>query len=87
LTFYNSLEAQQKIFSHDFAIKNPDEGCDVQTVEVDFSGDDAQDRQLVEKVLVRLDSESQFSSQGAAILITSDAEGKNFIGLFNKTLF
>lgn len=85
LTFYNSLEAQKKIYSHDVHIKNPDEGCDVHTVEVCFDGEDA--KQLVEKVLVRLDSDSQFSSQGAAVLITSDADGKNFVALFNKTLF
>lgn len=29
LTFYNSLEDQKKIYSHDIEIKNPEEGCDI----------------------------------------------------------
>lgn len=32
LTFYESLEDSKKIFSHDVAIKNPDDGCDIQTL-------------------------------------------------------
>jgi hypothetical protein len=58
LTFYNSLEVSKNIFSHDISIKTPDEECDVQTVEIDFSGDDATKKQMIEKILVRLDGES-----------------------------
>lgn len=43
--------------------------------------------QLVEKVLVRIDGDSQFQSHGAAILITQDKDAKHMIALFNKTLF
>ena len=53
LTFYNSLEDQKKIKTQDVAIKNPSEGCQIQTLEVNF-GEDAD--QLVEKVLVHLDN-------------------------------
>jgi hypothetical protein len=56
LTFYNSLDDYKKIYSHDIEIRNPDEGCDVQTLEVDFSGEDGQ--QVVEKVLTRIDGDS-----------------------------
>ena len=38
LTFYESLEDSKKIYSHDVAIKNPEEGCDIQTLQVDFGG-------------------------------------------------
>jgi hypothetical protein len=63
LTFYESLEDAKKIFSHDVSLNKPDEGCDIQTLEVDFGGDDPANKQLVEKVLVRLDdAETQFSS-------------------------
>ena len=58
LTFYNSLEDQKKIYSHTVAIRNPEEGAAVQTVEVNFDGDDPDNKQLVEKVFSRLDEES-----------------------------
>jgi hypothetical protein len=87
MTFYNSLEQSLRIQTHDVAIKNPEEGCQVTTVVVDFSGDDQADPQLVEKVLVRLADEAEFTSQGAAILVTSDRDGKHLISLFNKTLY
>jgi len=88
LTFYESLEDSKKIFSHDVAIKNPDDGCDIQTLEVDFGGDDSANKQLVEKVLVRLDdTETQFSSQGATVLISQDKDAKDLIMLYNKSLF
>lgn len=87
MTFFNTLEQQNRIQSHDVAIQTPEEGCQVTTVEVDFSGEDADDKQLVEKILVRLQDDSEFSSQGAAVLVTSDKDGKNLISLMSKTLF
>ena len=58
LTFYNSLEDAKKIYSHTVAIRNPEEGAAVQTVEINFDGDDPDNKQLVEKVFTRLDEES-----------------------------
>lgn len=87
LTFYHSLEEEQKVFSHNVELRLPDEGCQVQTLEVDFSGDDAAAKQLVEKVLVRIDGDSQFQSHGAAVLISQDRDGKHLVALYNKTLF
>jgi len=85
LTFYNSLEDQKKIYTHEVAIKNPAEGCHIQSLEVDFGKDPDQ---LVEKVLVHLDNnETQFNSQGAVVLTTQDRDGKYPISIFNKTLF
>jgi hypothetical protein len=59
----------------------------VQTLEVDFSGDDEAAKQLVEKVLVRIDGDSQFQSHGAAVLISQDRDGKHLVALYNKSLF
>jgi hypothetical protein len=42
------------VYSHDIDIKVPEPGCDVTTLEVKFTGEDGA-RQLIEKVLVRLD--------------------------------
>jgi len=58
LTFYNSLEDQKKIYSHNVAVRNPEEGAAVQTVEINFDGEDPENKQLVEKVFTRLDEES-----------------------------
>lgn len=36
---------------------------------------------------MRLGDEAEFSSQGAAVLVTSDKDGKHLVALYNKTLF
>ena len=60
------------------AIRTPDEGCDVTTLEV---GEDQ--KQMVEKVLVRLhDVETEFSSQGACVVISQDKDCKHIIAVF-----
>jgi hypothetical protein len=83
LTFYESLEDPKRIFTQDVAIRAPDEGCDVTTLEV---GEDQQ--QVVEKVLVRLhDVETEFSSQGACVVISQDKDCKHIIAVFNKSMF
>jgi hypothetical protein len=55
------------------------------TLEVDFSGEDR--KQLVEKVLVRLDeAETVFNSQGACVVVSQDKDCQHIITVLNKSL-